>query len=660
MHPGGGHLGGGNGHNVILEKALEKVLEKINQWKNSPNNNWSEEAEKWFRKKYKEEKKVEGPLNNELDAFRHAYGSALMSYYVGKFISGLIFDGHELGAANVPLEHRMDAWNNEVGRMIYDRIKSSLDPTKTKESLFLGQIADIPIPKDLDKVKEKIAEAVAQALDRGVLAKNLEDERLKKLFPDDPKLKEGQIGVDCQDLSKITEDARALLEKEKNKLDPNAGSSPDPDGTGEGGGGSDSGENGGGGNENANNGGEGSGNVTGQDGGNGNGVSDGDGSADGRGDGSPGGGFGGGDGAPTPRDPLLLDLNRNGKIDISRRAHFDFDKNGFKELSHWMSDGDGVLVMDRNGDGVVNDGTELFGDRTPLPDGTMARTGFEALAALDENGDGVVDASDGMFSSLKVWVDTNGDGISTSDELRSLEETGIKSIRLESAENGAVDEHGNVAARNGTFEWADGKTGAVGEMLLQGDAMHSVPTELLELSEELASMPELPGGGTLHDLRQAMARDESGRLKGLVESFAAAKDMESRRAILKELVFAWAGADSIEPGSRGGLVDARELAVLERYAGRDFVGSNGPNPHANAAPLLKQAYAGLMEHFYRNLVKQTHYDGYFRSMKESNTLGALEYLLGNMLSPEIGQEESVSRLRELVSLMKGGKISSRF
>ena len=87
------------------------------------------------------------------------------------------------------------------------------------------------------------------------------------------------------------------------------------------------------------------------------------------------------------------------------------------------------------------------------------------------------------------------------------------------------------------------------------------------------------------------------------------------------------------------------------------MGSNGPNPHANAAPLLKQAYAELMEHFYRNLVKQTHYDGYFRSMKESNLLEALKYLQGNMLSPEIGQEESVSRLRELVSLMKGGKIS---
>ena len=163
-----------------------------------------------------------------------------------------------------------------------------------------------------------------------------------------------------------------------------------------------------------------------------------------------------------------------------------------------------------------------------------------------------------------------------------------------------MDEHGNVVARNGTFDWVDGSTGSVGEMLLQGDAMHSVPTELLELSEEIASMPELLGGGTLHDLRQAMARDESGKLKGLVESFAAAKDMESRRSILKELVFAWTGADSVDPGSRGGLVDARELAVLERYAGRDFVGSNGPNPHANAAPLLKQAYAGLMEHFYRN------------------------------------------------------------
>ena len=140
-------------------------------------------------------------------------------------------------------------------------------------------------------------------------------------------------------------------------------------------------------------------------------------------------------------------------------------------------------------------------------------------------------------------------------------------------------------------------------------------------------MLELLGGGTLHDLRQEMARDESGRLKALVESFASAGDVESRRTILRDLVFAWSEVESIAPGSRGGLVDARELAVLERYAGRDFVGSNGPNPHSNAAPLVKRAYAELMDYFYRNLVKQTHYEGYFGNMRESNPFGALEYLL---------------------------------
>ncbi len=87
----------------------------------------------------------------------------------------------------------------------------------------------------------------------------------------------------------------------------------------------------------------------------------------------------------SPIDPLSLDLDQDGKIatlDKEAGAHFDLDNSGFAEKTAWVSPEDGLLVLDRNGDGRIDGGAELFGMQTRLNNGELAKNGFEALKTV--------------------------------------------------------------------------------------------------------------------------------------------------------------------------------------------------------------------------------------------------------------------------------------
>ena len=151
---------------------------------------------------------------------------------------------------------------------------------------------------------------------------------------------------------------------------------------------------------------------------------------------------------------MIIDLNRDGKVStVAEKRYFDLDGNGIAERVSWAATGDGFLVLDRDGDGVITSGKELFGDATILSNGKKAVSGFEALAELDSNGDGIIDARDEMFSQLRVWADMNEDGVFGDRELFTLEELGIESIDLRYKEERGTDENGNTIVRTGMVTW---------------------------------------------------------------------------------------------------------------------------------------------------------------------------------------------------------------
>jgi hypothetical protein len=130
---------------------------------------------------------------------------------------------------------------------------------------------------------------------------------------------------------------------------------------------------------------------------------------------------------------------------------FDIDADGTPDHIAWTKAGedDAFLCWDRNHNGVIDDGRELFGYATPLLSGRQARVGYRALAELDRpefggNLDGKIDAQDAKFRELCAWIDKNRDGISQADEILTLEEAGVVALDYNYATTRLRDAYGNL------------------------------------------------------------------------------------------------------------------------------------------------------------------------------------------------------------------------
>ncbi|HOE11788.1 MAG TPA: hypothetical protein PLQ35_02785 [bacterium] len=161
-------------------------------------------------------------------------------------------------------------------------------------------------------------------------------------------------------------------------------------------------------------------------------------------------------------DPIVFDLDGDG-IELTSAQNgvqFDITGDGTRERTAFATGNDAFLALDKNGNGRIDNGRELFGDQNG------AKNGMEELAKYDTNGDNRIDEYDAIYDSLALFSDSNANGVSEAGELRSLREAGIASINLAYRNVDQTLSSGNRVAQLASFSTFDGRKGTVADALL--------------------------------------------------------------------------------------------------------------------------------------------------------------------------------------------------
>lgn len=296
---------------------------------------------------------------------------------------------------------------------------------------------------------------------------------------------------------------------------------------------------------------------------------------------------------------MVLDFAEDGfkNNDKRPRAYWDADNDGRAEKCRWFTAGQGLLAIDRDGDGLITDSAELFG--------TMHIGSFDALRQLDTEGDMMLTPGDRVyFPRLRVWFDRNGDGQSAPEEIQTLAQAGVVALHLNPGRaRGKTD-----AVAIGSFERHTKKRvvwqplAAVNLYCDESDTRRL--TGPAPAAAVLARLPDLPGTGALPALHAAMAQDYAGSRSlytqvrmlaqtPLADLFAPERPLD---AWIDEILFRWAGAGETDRLRAGLYIDGRKLVFLAKATGRADYLRPGPRDFWDvyAAELAYRKYQAVL------------------------------------------------------------------
>jgi len=400
-------------------------------------------------------------------------------------------------------------------------------------------------------------------------------------------------------------------------------------------------------------------------------------------------------------DPLVLDLDDDGveTRGIFRGVYFDHDNDGINTITGWVAPDDGLLVLDRNGNGKIDSGAELFGDHTPLAAGGMARDGFQALAGQDDNGDGVVNQHDGNWHRLRVWRDLNQDGVSQEHELYALPQLDIASLTVTATSHRQTLRNGNLISDLGQYARTDGSIGSMADIHLRETPFFRQFRQHLDDDEGTGHLPDAPGSGRVRDLRAACI--QSPALRAALIRYCAAASEPEQRALLPQLLATWAATAGMNSslqqragtryrvqwqslGTQSLGDDAASTAlltgweqtmqVLDAFNGQHFfairngvaVASDGVTVNEGSAGqpgtigialsprqhhALQQAYDSLQESVYAILLLQTQFKPLFDLTQAGFRQGTMQIDFG-ALQHHFEQLIAANRLAGLAELME--------
>jgi hypothetical protein len=201
--------------------------------------------------------------------------------------------------------------------------------------------------------------------------------------------------------------------------------------------------------------------------------------------------------------PLVFDLDGDG-IEITQQSGgaitFDHNADGIRTASAWAAADDGLLAFDRDGNGTIDSGRELFGNNTVLANGQLAADGYAALRELDSNADGVLNAADAAYTQLRIWRDLDQDGNSDAGELQLLDQVGVTQINLTKNAYSQTLADGTRLDGLGQFT-LNGQTRTYTDAWFAENPFYREFTQSIEVSEAVAALPGMRGSGAVRYLQ---------------------------------------------------------------------------------------------------------------------------------------------------------------
>ena len=217
-------------------------------------------------------------------------------------------------------------------------------------------------------------------------------------------------------------------------------------------------------------------------------------------------------------DPVVLDLNKDGKISVTpleeSNVYFDITGDGIKERIGWIKGKDGLLVIDKNENGQIDGVNELFGNQN--------LSGFDELRSVaDSNYDNVIDRKDELYNQLQVWQDFNQDGKVQEGELKSLQDADIQTIELDYVST-EIDLEGNLLTEGSKYSDSEGNRELVADIQLNTDVKDTQfePDDIPEFTIDPSTydLPQFKGSGLVLD--SLIQYNINSELKALAESMS--------------------------------------------------------------------------------------------------------------------------------------------